>query len=164
MTLSYHTNNKSDPYAPLPFCMVRFTNKSILQLEMNCNGILKGWWNVKSAEGLWDALARHMRPCHLCQLLESNSNQLGGCRSGDVMKNKRENKAIKGKYKMITICLGNIPVKIWIFVLFSLTGSVHWRGWTQRLIKHFTLVQSVEQKCVNFVEPFEKKLTAGDFL
>lgn len=94
---------------------------------------LKDWWNEYSAEVLRDALARHMCPCHLCQLLESNSNQLDGCRSGDVMKNKRENKAVKGKSEMITICLGNIvPVKIWIFILFSLTGSVHWRGWTQR--------------------------------
>lgn len=31
-------------------------------------------------------------------------------------------------------------------------------------IKHFTLVQCVEQKCVNFVEPFEKKFTAGGLL
>lgn len=35
---------------------------------------------------------------------------------------------------MITICLENIvPVKIWIFILFSLTDSVHSKGWTQRL-------------------------------
>lgn len=132
MTLSYHANKESNPCAPLPIFLVRLANKNILWLEMNCNAILKGWWNVESAEVLWDALARHTYPCHLCQLLESHSNQLGGCRSGDVMKNKRENKAIKGKPEMITICLGNIiPVKIWIFVLFSLTGSVHWRGWTR---------------------------------
>ena len=52
MTLSYHANNKSNPCAPLTIFLVRFANKNILWLEMNCNGILKGWWNVESAEVL----------------------------------------------------------------------------------------------------------------
>ena len=37
-------------------------------------------------------------------------------------------------------------------------------GLDPEIIKRFTLVQSVEQKRVNFVEPFEKKLTAEDLL
>lgn len=37
-------------------------------------------------------------------------------------------------------------------------------GLDPEMIKHFTLAQSVEQKCVNFVEQFEEKLTPGDLL
>lgn len=96
---------------------------------MNCNSISKGWWNVQSAEVLWDALARRICPWRLCQLLKRDSNQLAGYRSGNVMRNKRENRAIKGKSEMITICFRNIiPVKKRIFILFSLAGSVLWGG------------------------------------
>lgn len=81
------------------------------------------------------------------------------------MQNKRENKAIKGKSEMITICFRSIiPVKKRIFILLSLAGSVLWGGLDPEIMKYFTLIQSVEQKCTNLVEPFEKKLAAGDLL
>lgn len=48
------------------------------------------------------------------------------------------------------------------FVLLDWLNSLE--GLDPENIKHFTLVQCVEQKCVNFDEPFEKKLTAGDLL
>lgn len=48
------------------------------------------------------------------------------------------------------------------FVLLDWFSS--FKGLDPEIIKHFTLVQSIEQKCVNFVEPFEKQLTAGDLL
>lgn len=129
-----HANSKSNPCAPLPVFLVRLTHKSTSWLGTNCNSISRDWWNVQSAEVLWDALARRTCPWCLCQLLKSDSNQLAGYRSGDVMKNKRENKAIKGKSEMITICFRNIiPVKKLIFILFSLAVSLHWGGaWTQR--------------------------------
>lgn len=101
---------------------------------MNCKSISKGWWNVQSAEVLWDALARRTCPWRLCQLLKSDSNQLAGYRSGDVMKNKRENKAIGGKFEMITICFRNIiPVKKRIFILFPWLVQFFGGAWTQRL-------------------------------
>lgn len=82
---------------PSPLSCLDVLIKISFCLEINCYGILTGWWNVESSEVLRDALARRMCPCHPCQLLESNSSQLGGFRSGDVLKNERENKAIKGK-------------------------------------------------------------------
>lgn len=98
--------------------------------------------------------------------MKGDSNQLAAYRSGDVMKNKRENKAIKGKSEMITICFRNIiPVKKLILILFSLAGSVHWGSLDPVIIKYFTLVQSVEQRCINLVEAsLEMKLAAGDLL
>lgn len=66
---------------------------------------------------------------------------------------------------MITICFRNIiPVRKRIFILFSLAGSVLWGGLDPEIMKYVALVQSVKQKCINLVEPFEKELAAGDVL
>lgn len=138
--------------------------KITLWLGMNCNSISKGWWNVQSAEVLWNALARRTCPWHLCQLLKSDSNQLAGYRSGDVMKNKRENKAIKGKSEMITICFSNIiPVKKRILILFFLAGSVHWEGWTQRLWSISPLFNLLNENVLILLNHLRRSLLQGPF-
>lgn len=48
------------------------------------------------------------------------------------------------------------------FVLLDRFSSLE--GLDTEIIKHFILGQSVEQKYVNSVEPFEKQLGAGDLL
>lgn len=79
-------------------------------------------------------------------------------------KNKRENKAIRGKSGMITICFGNIiPGKKRIFVFFSLAGSVHGGGWTQRLWSISPCFNLLNRKVLIWLNHLRRSLLLGTF-